>query len=74
MARPRIRDITPSHLRCSLGACPAIYASEDGNLVIVGKKPSKEVLQQLEGKVGEDEFVVTISPELIGGLGQAQDG
>jgi hypothetical protein len=70
----RIRDITPSHLRCSIGACPAIYASEDGNLIVVGKKPTKDVLRQLEGKVGEDEFVVIISPKLISGLRQTQEG
>lgn len=38
----KIKDeITPHHLRCAFGSCPSVYELEDGNLLIIGKKPQK---------------------------------
>ena len=61
-------EITPSHLRCMPSACPAVYALSDGNLLIIGKKPSKELRMQIEGKVADDEFAIVLSPEYFKNL------
>lgn len=56
-----MRNITPKSLRCSLGACPAVYAHDDEDLVIIGKrKPSLTAQLALDGKVAADEDVVVI--------------
>jgi len=77
----KIVDLTPARLRCSLGACPAVYELEDvtpedlkcdigvscpavhqagGEFVIIGKKPSAEILAELGHRVGEDEDIIVI--------------
>jgi hypothetical protein len=57
------KDLTPLNLRCSYGACPAVLLLSDGDLLVVGKKPSPELNKEIEGKVAEDEYAIKISPE-----------
>ena len=52
---PKLKEITPQHLRCPAGDCPAVYDAGD-ELVIIGK-------------VGPDEFAVRIRKEYLPGAG-----
>lgn len=61
-------EITPQSLRCSIGACPAVFKTEQGKLVIIGKKPSGKIIESIENKVGEDEWAIVIDPELLSGI------
>jgi hypothetical protein len=61
-------ELTPSHLRCMPASCPAVFTLSDGNLLIIGKKPSEELRKQVEGKVADDEFAVVLSPEFFKNL------
>jgi hypothetical protein len=61
-------EITPSHLRCFPGSCPAVYTLEDGNLLIIGKKLSSEVDAEVRNKVGDDEYAIVLSPEFFQNL------
>jgi len=66
---PKIKkEITPVQLRCSYGACPAVYLLSDGNLCIVGKKPPKDLTADIDGKVSDDEHAIMISREFFRGL------
>jgi hypothetical protein len=56
-------DITPEHLRCGAGTCPAVLMLSNGELLIIGKKPSEALSQQVQGKVADDEFAVVLKPE-----------
>jgi hypothetical protein len=60
-------EITPTRLRCTGGSCPSVYRLSDGNLLIVGKRPSAALAQQVQGKVASDEFAIVVSPELVSG-------
>jgi len=63
---PKIeKEITPAHLRCSYGGCPSVSVLTDGSLLIVGKKPSSDLMNELNGKVADDEQAVTISAEFL---------
>ncbi len=62
------REKTPFHLRCSLGGCPAVFELSDGNLLIIGKAPSTDLLKQVEGRVAGDELAIKISPEFFKSL------
>jgi len=62
---PKLTEITPPHLRCSIGACPAIHETEGEKLLIIGKKPSDELMADLEGKVGEDEVALVIDKAMV---------
>lgn len=56
-----MKDITPQHLRCAISQCPSVNTIEDGReLLIIGKKPSAELLAQIEGRVGADEYAIVI--------------
>jgi hypothetical protein len=59
------QDLTPYHLRCGTGSCPAVFALSDGNLLIIGKRPSQALAKQVEGKIAADEFAVILSPEYL---------
>ncbi len=56
-------EITPTHLRCMPASCPAVYTLSDGNLLIIGKKPSEDLSRQVQEKIADDEFAVVLSPE-----------
>jgi hypothetical protein len=58
----KIVDQTPKHLRCTLGACPSVH-QHGGQLVIIGKKPSAEIMAELGHRVGEDEDIIMIGKE-----------
>lgn len=59
------QEITPEHLRCASGFCPAVHRASDGDLVIIGKIPSEEILNQMAMKIGQDEFIIKINPEFF---------
>lgn len=55
-----MKNVTPDDVACSVGYCPTVYNDGD-DLVIIGKRIPEELMQQLEGKVGDDEYVIRIS-------------
>lgn len=61
-------EITPSKFRCIYGSCPAVYKLDDGNILIIGKKPNYELYKQIESKVASDEFAVVLSPQFFESL------
>ena len=60
---PKLKDLTPSHLRCS--PCPAAFKAEDGDLIIIGKIVNAAFYPELEHRVGIDEQAVRVPAELI---------
>jgi|WetSurMetagenome_2_1015567.scaffolds.fasta_scaffold906389_1 hypothetical protein len=60
-----MRDITPKKLRCTFGACPAVYELDNDTIVIVGAKPSSELGDALKGKISPDEFAIVVSKQLL---------
>ena len=67
-------ELTPVHLRCGPGSCPAVYTLSDGDLLIIGKKLTNELSQEIAHKVADDEFAVKLSPEFFVGLLGASKG
>ena len=68
-AVPKIKEeITPSHLRCSVGGCPAVFTLSDGDLLIIGTALSADLLNQVEGRVSDGELAIKIGPEFFKSL------
>ncbi len=65
MEKTDLVDLTPSKSKCSWGGCQAIFATPDGELLIVGKKPSASLAKEIEGKVGDDELAIVVDRQLI---------
>lgn len=68
---PGVFEVTPEALKCALtAACPAVFetAAEPRMLLIIGKKPSAELLAEIEGRVGEDEYAIVIDRALLGNV------
>jgi hypothetical protein len=63
-----IKEITPAHLRCTFGGCPAVFESNPEEVIIVGKKADLDIMRKLEGRVAEDEYVVVIRREFLENL------
>lgn len=67
----KIRNITPEKMLCVVGACPAIYETDRGTIVIIGKRlPQKDVNLLLSGKVDTQEEVIEIPRELLSDIKQ----
>ena len=66
---PKLIEITPANLRCVPCSCPAVYKLDDGDLVIIGKQLDAELLSEVSGKVGHDEYAVRISNAYFPGSG-----
>ncbi len=77
-----MRDLTPKHLRCSLGGCPSVHRLDDGRLMIVGVNAEADptITSQtfldlgLRGKIGPDEEAIVISADLLSDLVQTPVG
>jgi hypothetical protein len=67
-----MKNITPHDLRCTWGACPAVYEPDDGRLVIVGQKASAGQISQCEVMVGDDEYAIVISKKYFVNLAGAE--
>jgi hypothetical protein len=61
----KLKDITPDQFLCSLSmACPAIFESNEGSFVIIGKICDQET-PQLKERIGKNEIAVEIPQELL---------
>jgi hypothetical protein len=67
-----MKNITPHDLRCTWGACPAVYELNDGQLLIVGQRASVEQIAQCEVMVGDDEYAIVISKKYFVNLAEAE--
>lgn len=66
---PKIKkEITPRRLRCSMGGCPGVFILSDGDLLIIGKALSPDLLEQVSGRVANDEIALKLSPEFFKAL------
>lgn len=63
-----MKNLLPTHLRCTPSACPSVYDPEDGSdeLLVVGKTVSMVADEECV-PCAEDETVVRISRELLEG-------
>lgn len=65
----KMKEITPDAFLChTSNCCPAVFETDNGSYVIVGKKLSASALAQLDGRIGADEFVIEVSKGMIDGL------
>lgn len=60
----RLKEITPIVLRCGVGACPAIFETDRGTLIVIGKRIKVDG-GLLEDKVSRDEAAVEIPKEFF---------
>lgn len=65
----KVREITPRHLQCGVGPCPALFETDRGTYVIVGTRlSSKQTDDLMPGKVAPHEEAVEISKEFFAEL------
>jgi hypothetical protein len=65
----QFKDITPAEFICGSCSCncPAVLETET-SYVIIGKKLSADALKAVEGRVGDDEYVIEVQKGMIDGL------
>lgn len=62
----RLTEITPESMRCIIGSCPAVYETDRGTIVLIGKRlDSRTMAQLLPGKVAPHEEAIEVSRELL---------
>lgn len=64
---PALVDITPTKNKCgnSSPMCPAMYVSDVGTYVIVGRTVDVREGHPLYARVGKDETAIEISKQLV---------
>jgi hypothetical protein len=63
-------EITPASKRCIVGACPAVFKNEQGQLIVIGRMlTADEANSSLGGRIGDGEIAIEISPEFFSNLG-----
>jgi hypothetical protein len=60
-----VKNITPPHMRCTFGGCPAVYTYGKDELIIVGRIRSLEWLKANGIEPGPDEEAVIISRQMV---------
>jgi hypothetical protein len=66
---PKYREITPAALRCIIGACPSVFETDTGSLVVIGSRLGAHQLSCLpKGKIAEHEFAVEVPRDLLARL------
>ncbi len=66
-----MREITPKHLTCGIGMCPALFDLGDGRVAIIGTTPNDgELPEKIKKKVGKQESVVILPSDYLKGLEQ----
>jgi len=62
-----VRDITPREfLSCAIGACPAVFETEEGTYLIVGRLLPKGAVSP--DRIGPDEVAIEIPAELLSNI------
>jgi hypothetical protein len=65
----KLKEITPEYLRCVIGTCPAVYETDRGTYILIGKVvKSADIGSSLAERIGPDETVVEIPKELVSNL------
>lgn len=63
MFRHDLREVTPTHLQCGLGACPAVFETDNDTYVVVGQAVPHDKLPP--GRVASGETVVEIPRAIL---------
>jgi hypothetical protein len=63
-----MKEITAKKLRCTFGACPAVFELDAENLVIIGTELTDELKEQIQSRVGSGEHAIVIRRELLQNL------
>lgn len=64
-----IKEITPKHLKCGVGLCPAVYESND-NYIIIGRCLSENQARALgiSNRIGKNEKAIIINKSFFGDI------
>jgi hypothetical protein len=59
--------------RCPDGAtCPALFATDQGTVIVQGRRVAQDTLGML--RLGENEYAVEVPAELLGAAGHPHEG
>lgn len=59
------KDLTPKDMYCGIGACPAIFETNNGSYAIVGKVLDAKSLG-VSNRVGKNEVLIEVPRKLLG--------
>lgn len=62
----KFEDMTPEAFRChTSNCCPAVLKTEDGKILIIGKKLSADEQNALSHRIADDEFVIEVDRDML---------
>lgn len=65
----RLKEITPKTLMCVVGACPAVYETDRGTIILVGCRLAADaVADLLPNRVAPHEAAIEVPRELLANL------
>lgn len=65
----KLIEITPESLCCVIGTCPAVFETDSGSYVLIGKVVKDgDSAALLAGRIGPDEVAIEIPKEFLSRL------
>lgn len=62
----KVTEITPDSMHCGVGACPAIYETDQASFIIIGSRLNAQHVKQLfPAKLGLGEVAIEVPKELL---------
>ena len=68
----KLNELTPQEYMCPNNCgcgCPAVFETDDGSYVIIGKKLSAQDEAKLKDRIAADEFVIKVDKAMIDNMG-----
>ncbi len=60
-----MKETTPTRYRCATGFCPATFDLGDGKVLIIGKKVDAQLLNDISGRIGDDEYAIVVEAGML---------
>lgn len=60
-----MKETTPDRYRCATGLCPATFDLEDGRVLIIGKRAMSPFLDEISGRIGDDEYAIIVDAAML---------
>jgi hypothetical protein len=59
----KIRELTPTAMRCIFGQCPALFETDRETLIVIGRVLEDPTI--LEGRIGKGEVAIEVPRNLF---------
>jgi hypothetical protein len=61
----KLTEITPKQFQCGIGACRAIFKTDNETYIIIGRNLTNDLPPELTGRIAPHETAIEVPKELL---------